>query len=129
MATLHDELLQDFEDSGSEQGDERIEDDFLGDKRVAATNGLLESHTVADMDLDGGDGEGEDEDEEMAGNDPASGKQAPEDPEETKARIEKMQLKGVGDVRSVAGLMKTLEPVLEVSFPTPPLHLSCAVHL
>lgn len=110
MSTLVDELLQDFEDSGSEQGDERHEDDLLGDDHgdVAPTNG---AHENGDMDLDGG--EGEDEDEEMSGFD--SGKKAPEDPEEAKARIEKMQLKGVTDVRSVAGLMKTLEPVLEVS--------------
>jgi U4/U6 small nuclear ribonucleoprotein PRP31 len=40
--------------------------------------------------------------------------------EEVKAKIEKMQLAGVSDVRSVAGLMKTLEPVLEVSeLPSP----------
>ena len=38
-----------------------------------------------------------------------------EDEEETKAKVEKMELGGVDDVRSVAKLMKTLEPVLEVS--------------
>jgi hypothetical protein len=43
-----------------------------------------------------------------------------EDEEETKAKVEKMQLGGVDDVRSVAGLMKSLEPVLEVSTPFPP---------
>lgn len=125
MSTLVDELLQDFEDSGSEQGDERNEYDILGDGNVdvALTNG---AHANGDMDLDGG--EGEDGDEEMSGFD--TGKKAPEDPEEAKARIEKMQLKGVTDVRSVAGLMKTLEPVLEVSpvpgvlKPTPPLPFS-----
>ena len=42
-----------------------------------------------------------------------------EDEEETKARVEKMELKTVSDVRSVAGLMKQLEPVLEVSTPRP----------
>ena len=36
-----------------------------------------------------------------------------EDEEEAKARIEKMQLASVSDVRSVAGLMKQLEPVME----------------
>ncbi|PHH84165.1 hypothetical protein CDD83_2371 [Cordyceps sp. RAO-2017] len=36
-----------------------------------------------------------------------------EDAEVTKARVEKMQLGGVKDVRSVASLMQTLEPVLE----------------
>lgn len=113
MSTLVDELLQDFEDSGSEQGDERNEDDILGGSNVEATNG---SHANGDMDLDGD--EGDDDDEDMGGI-PESGKKAPEDPEEAKERIEKMQLKGVTDVRAVAGLMKTLEPVLEVSQPTP----------
>jgi U4/U6 small nuclear ribonucleoprotein PRP31 len=42
-----------------------------------------------------------------------------EDEEEAKARIEKMQLASVSDVRSVAGLMRQLEPVMEVSKPTP----------
>ncbi|KUI54120.1 U4/U6 small nuclear ribonucleoprotein Prp31 [Cytospora mali] len=107
MSTLVDELLQDFEDSGSEPGDERTEDDFLGaGGGEAPTTG---AHADGDMDLDG-DG-GEEGDEEMGGTDIS--KQAPEDPEEAKARIEKLQLKDVNDVRNVAGLMKTLEPVLE----------------
>lgn len=110
MSTLVDELLQDFEDSGSEQGDERNEDDILGAGDNDAANG---DHASGDMDLDGG--AVEDGDEEMGGM-PDSGKKAAEDPEEAKQRIEKMQLKGVGDVRSVAGLMKILEPVLEVSW-------------
>lgn len=108
MSTLVDELLQDFEDSGSEQGDERNEDDLVGDGDVALTNS---AYADGDMDLDGG--EGEDEDMDMGGFDAV--KKAPEDPEEARARVEKLQLKGVNDVRSVAGLMKTLEPVLEVS--------------
>ncbi|ROV97658.1 hypothetical protein VSDG_04585 [Cytospora chrysosperma] len=106
MSTLVDELLQDFEDSGSEQGDERNEDDFLGPTGGEAPAG---THATGDMDLDG-DG-GEEGDEEMAGTD--TSKQVPEDPDEAKARIEKLQLKDVNDVRNVAGLMKTLEPVLE----------------
>lgn len=109
MSTLVDELLQDFEDSGSEQGDERNEDDFLGGDSVEATN---DAHGEDDMDLDGG--AVQDDDEEMGGV-PSGSKQAPEDPEEAKARIEKMQLKGVDDVSSVARLMKSLEPVLKVS--------------
>lgn len=125
MSTLVDELLQDFEDSGSEQGDERNEDDILGDGDVAPT---ISAHADGDMDLDGGEGEGEDMD--MGGFDAV--KKAPEDPEEAKARVEKMQLKGINDVRFVAGLMKTLEPVLKVSRPcspsvTIPLYRSCEV--
>jgi U4/U6 small nuclear ribonucleoprotein PRP31 len=64
------------------------------------------------MELDG-DEEEVDEDADMAGvNDTAVDV---EDEEETKAKVEKMELGGVDDVRSVAKLMKTLEPVLEVS--------------
>lgn len=113
MSTLVDELLQDFEDSGSEQGDERNEDDILGEGEGDGDGDAANAdHTNGDMDLDGG--AVEDDDEEMGGM-PGAGKKTTEDPEEAKQRIEKMQLKGVGDVRSVAGLMKTLEPVLEVS--------------
>lgn len=108
MSTLVDELLNDFEDSGSDVGEELNEHDLLGGAD-APTNGL---HGNGDMDIDGEGGE--DQDEEMGG---VSAAAADEDPEETKARVEKMQLKGVDDVRSVASLMKTLEPVLEVSDP------------
>lgn len=122
MSTLVDELLQDFEDSGSEQGDERNEDGILGgddadgEADADAANGGDHHTNGGDMDLDGGAVQ-EDDNEEMGGmpSSSSSGKKAAEDPEEAKQRIEKMQLKGVGDVRSVAGLMKTLEPVLEVS--------------
>ena len=61
-----------------------------------------------------------DEDEEMVG--AQISELDVEDEEEAKAKVEKMQLGGVDDVRSVAGLMKTLEPVLEVS--THPYFLS-----
>ena len=60
-----------------------------------------------------GDEEEVDEDEEMSG--VADTGADVEDEEETKAKVEKMELGAVDDVRSVARLMKTLEPVLEVS--------------
>ena len=110
MSTLADELLQDFEDSGSEGADERNDDEFQG--ADSATNGVLAD---GDLDMDGA----EEEDEEMDGM-PDTSKQAPEDADEAKARVEKMQLGGVDDVRSVANLMKSLEPVLEVSNPYSP---------
>jgi len=56
--------------------------------------------------------EEDDEDEEMLNG--SNGMEDAQDQEETKAKVEKMQLGGVSDVRNVAGLMKTLEPVLEV---------------
>lgn len=119
MSTLVDELLQDFEDSESEQGDERNEDDFLGDDVLKANN---DEPGEYDMDLDGG---AVGSDDEKMGGVPSGSKQAPEDPEEARARIEKMQLKGVNDVSSVARLMKSLEPVLQVSQPPqlPDIHI------
>jgi U4/U6 small nuclear ribonucleoprotein PRP31 len=117
MSTLADELLQDFEDSGSE-GEEQQNGGLFADEEDSKTglNGHASNLTGADgggMELDG-DEEDVDEDEEMAGMNDAV-KDMPDDEEEAKAKVEKMQLRGVDDVRSVAGLMKTLDPVLEVS--------------
>jgi len=125
MATLMDELLNDFEDSGSE---EETAPEVLQDDGVTAgpsANGLLKKPMATGADggiiLDGDEEEVE-EDEEML--DSATANRAAdefEDEEEAKARIEKMQLRGVNDVRSVASLMKTLQPVLEVCESQSPL--------
>ena len=113
MSTLADELLNDFEDSGSE-GEPESGDLFPeaeGHAPIANGNG-------GSMELDGDEEEVE-EDEDMA--ETGNELDVMDDEEVTKAKVEKMQLGGVDDVRSVAGLMKTLEPVLEVS--TPPSQL------
>lgn len=113
MSTLADELLQDFEGSGSEAGD-GPDDDLFGEAGLSAgahTNGQdAAMEEMRDEDAD------EDEDADMADGadiDTASGT----DGDDAKARIEKMQLGNVRDVRAVAGLMSTLTPVLEVSAP------------
>ena len=116
MATIADELLNDFDDSGSEQGD-------AGDDQ---NDGLFGADAVSPPDLKGSEQNGQsgmdlDDDEEEVG-DAALDGGAPshlkldnvEDEEETKARVEKMQLADVGDVRSVARLMRQLKPVVEV---------------
>lgn len=115
MSTLADELLQDFEDSGSEGEGEDNAHLFADPEEVALSmNGNATRFSGAsEMELDG-DEEAVDEDDEMAGM-TSGAVDATEDEETTKAKVEKMQLGGVDDVRSVAGLMKTLEPVLEVS--------------
>ncbi len=111
MSTLVDELLNDFEDSGSER-EEGQQDGFLQDgASPPATNGRPHP-PGGSMILDGD--EEEVEDEEMDGGPVDGGAVDVEDEEEAKAKVEKMQLGGVNDVRSVAGLMKTLEPVLQV---------------
>lgn len=121
MTTIADELLNDFEDSGGEEeADDGLQQDGFLDGPSA--NGLrpaesTEAQDNGGMELDG-DEEEVDDGEDMQGDSAMTGREA-EDEEETKARVEKMQLGAVGDVRSVAGLMKTLEPVLEVS-DTPP---------
>ena len=109
MSTLADELLNDFEDSGS---------DGEGGKEEQENGGLFpdnENRTLHLSKENGGmelDGDEEDVDEEMA---ELNTKDDIEDEEETKAKVEKMQLGDVDDVRTVAGLMKKLEPVLKVS--------------
>ena len=111
MSTLADELLNDFEDSGSDGEGEQQTGFLQDDATPPATNGAHASERSMVLD---GDEEDVDEDEEMDGA-PLNGAVADvEDEEEAKAKVEKMQLGGVNDVRSVAGLMKTLEPVLEV---------------
>ncbi len=100
MSTLVDELLQDFEDSGSEAGDDR-DDDGLGDAEGSALMGIN-----GDVEIDAADLMSSDEDDEMEDADHDQG---------AKDSELKMQLGPIGDLRSVASLVKTLEPVLEVS--------------
>lgn len=123
MATLADELLNDFEDSGDENEEQSTEipqDDGVASLFPGEASAAQPRTAVQDrgMDLDD-DEEDEDDEELMDGAATKQARDAPEDEEETKARVEKMQLGNVSDVRSVAGLMKTLQPVLDVS-PTPP---------
>ncbi|KAG6065159.1 hypothetical protein E4U32_007711 [Claviceps aff. humidiphila group G2b] len=99
MSTVADELLNDFGSSG----DEAEEHD---------NGGLIrdEAHKNGDFDAMDIDGENEDESDDAA--EGGEMKDA-EDTEATKAKVEKMQLGAVKDVRSVASLMATLEPILE----------------
>jgi len=123
MATLADELLNDFEDSGSEQedGQDGGQDTSLGDEKPTSAQS-------PGLELDGDEEADEDEgDEELAARN-AAGHDAADDEDDTKAKIEKMRLGGVRDVRSVAGLMKTLQPVLEVCLAFCPTCDTC-VHL
>lgn len=114
MATLADELLNDFEDSGSEDEGNKETGGFLqqdqGDESTERANGGME--------LDGDEEEVKDENEELDLLGVPKGESAGDrtEEEEAKDKIEKMELGGVSDVRSVAGLMKTLEPILDVSY-------------
>lgn len=106
MSTLADELLQDFEDTGSEGGDDQQDDGFV--------DGYADGgNSLRDVGMDGDDSDDEEKDVDMDAPDHNNVVETTDDPEEAKAKIEKMQLGGVRDIRNVAGLMKTLEPVLE----------------
>jgi U4/U6 small nuclear ribonucleoprotein PRP31 len=112
MSTLADELLNDFEDSGDENEDRGLQDDG----HANGTNGHPHDHDEAGSPV----GAGHDETMEDAEEDEdAAREDMMEDEDETKAKVEKMHLGAVRDVRSVAGLMKILQPVLDVSPPTP----------
>lgn len=115
MATLADELLADFDDSGSD-GEGQQNGDFMDDDEdgTSKSNGLIRANNDGmGMDLDGDEDDGGDGDEEMSG----MVMDGEDDEEEAKAKVEKMKLGNVEDVRSVARLMKQLEPILEVSNP------------
>lgn len=117
MATIADELLNDFGVSGDENDEEQLDSTYLDNyaDQNGDGKGALGEGQYAGMELDG-DEEEPDDDVEGHVNLKA---EVEEDAEETKARIEKMELHNVSDVRSVAGLMKQLEPLLEVSLPMP----------
>lgn len=107
MSNDADDLLLDFADSGDEAEEEQ-------------NDGLVKDQEATD------DREGDRDAMEVDGDAAAKGDDESdtelsdiEDSEATKAKVEKMQLGGVKDVRSVASLMQTLEPVLEVSTNSP----------
>lgn len=117
MATLADELLNDFEDSGDEQNEDQ--NGFGAHDAEQQPDGTaahidVEQGIVVDanedvMSEDGGAGE-----EEIARlKDAVAEAEDSDDEVVQKAKVERMQLGGVSDVRSVAGLMKTLQPVLD----------------
>lgn len=112
MSTLADELLQDFEDSGSEHGDEQNDLGLDGD----SSNGLANGDSKNDDDemvLDG-DEEPPEEDDEMGGLNGAA-IDPMDDEDEAKAKVEKLQLGNVKDIRKVTTVMDRLEPLLKVS--------------
>lgn len=124
MSTLADELLNDFEDSGSDEDADR-RNGFLHDepsspppsaaRQSSTLNGSTEGIV---MDVDEEEDDDDDEDMELgnAGSRVSDSVEPADDEEEAKAKVEKMHLGGVSDVRNVAGLMKILEPVLEVGY-------------
>lgn len=110
MSTVADDLLNDFGSSGDEAEDQE-------------NDGLTQTEDgPADRDANAMEVDGQQDDEDEAHL--KKGDADADDPEATKAKIEKMQLGAVKDVRSVASLMQTLEPILEVSQAPCPFYLA-----
>ncbi|KAI1297589.1 hypothetical protein F5Y03DRAFT_386883 [Xylaria venustula] len=109
MSTLADELLQDFEDSGSENGDAQNDDGLDLDSAPVVSPEANRQEDGGDMMLDGDEEEEADEDEEMGD----GIVNALEDEEAAKARVEKLQLGNVNDVRKVTSVMDRLDPLLK----------------
>lgn len=122
MSTLADELLNDFEDSGDENEDQTLQDHEPTD----TLNGNHHDDNEGDVPENAANDEIMEEDEEEKEFVQAD---VLEDEDETKAKVEKMHLGLVRDVRSVAGLMKTLQPVLDVSSYHACVPCLCGLHL
>ncbi|THW26818.1 Nop domain-containing protein [Aureobasidium pullulans] len=112
MATIADELLNDFESDAEDENQESLEGDIMTHS-ILRPSDPSDAHGEGGMELDGDEEEPDDEEGDDAA--PNGKIQETETEEEARARVEKMDLGAVGDVRSVANLMKTLQPVLEVS--------------
>ncbi|KAK3330330.1 hypothetical protein B0H66DRAFT_466602 [Apodospora peruviana] len=121
MSTLADEFLQDLEDSGSEAGGEEHGDDFLDD---ASHSHGLRKYGDTDMNdaLPNGDEDEDgtgmadddyDDDEFMLGGADGDASHGHGDADQATPKVDMTKLSEVRDVRTVAGLMKTLTPVLE----------------
>lgn len=131
-SSLAADLLADFNDDSDNEEALDIEN---GDLDAFDTNARRTKARELSPDGDDEEDEDEDGDREMGGAPRIwSGTKGPkylkseladdDDEEARKAKVEKMRLGGVDDIRSVAGLMKVLEPVLEVHnhpalFPAP----------
>ncbi|KAL7628263.1 U4/U6-U5 snRNP complex subunit prp31 [Parahypoxylon ruwenzoriense] len=111
MSTLAEELLQDFEDSGSENGEDQ-NDVGLDLEGPAVGSPASHENDHGDMILDGDEEEEPDEDEEMGGMHGGL-TDSMEDEEATKAKVEKMQLGGIKDIRKVTTVMDRLDPLLK----------------
>ncbi|EEH45728.2 U4/U6-U5 snRNP complex subunit PRP31 [Paracoccidioides brasiliensis Pb18] len=114
MATLADELLNDFEDSGSEDEHKLANNLFQDGVTQDGLDGGIETRGEG-MELDGDEEEVDDEEADGDAVIDPSGKLAQEmgEAEATKAKVDKMRFGAVSDVRNVANLMKTLQPILD----------------
>lgn len=125
MSSVAEDLLNDFGGSGDEA------DDFEQDGLAPIDEGAGEDKADDDaMQVDGAKG-----DAAADGSDDAAQDAAADDDEANvdggvseaqKARVDKMKLGAVNDVRKVASLMQTLEPILKVRYFYTDGHVRCA---
>lgn len=109
MATLADELQNDFADSGSDRGEdvENDVDDTASGLNVRSAYGIME--------------EDEDDEDENMGEEPGDSEPKvvllDEAEEEEEARLNSDSVMGreSKDMRGVANFMRSMEPILEVS--------------
>ncbi|KAM0722878.1 hypothetical protein Q7P37_001076 [Cladosporium fusiforme] len=114
MTTVAEDLLNDFE-SGDENDEDQQNGELFADHGYSEEDGAFKPSAAPNgdhMELEGDEERQDEEDPNVAAPSHLKMEDA-EDEEEAKARIEKMQLANVADVRSVAGLMRQLEPVIE----------------
>ena len=129
MSTLEEELLNDFADSGSE-GEAEQQNGLLNDEATPTTNGTKERFNgLNEMDVDEEEDLDGDDDMDIGGLSRSDAYADADDEEEAKAKVERMQFGGVKDVQSVAKLMKTSEPVLEVCLTTPGVLMKLEVYI
>ncbi|KAI4149901.1 MAG: hypothetical protein LQ340_004382 [Diploschistes diacapsis] len=120
MATLADELLNDFDESDSE-GEDGPDHGLFERNRAISTDGTAPTLGGAEMVVDEDEDVADETNEKML-NDVEDA----DDAEEAKNQVEKMQFRGFSDVRSVTTIKLSLEPILEVS--CPPAHHSKLQH-
>ncbi|KAI5793227.1 hypothetical protein EDC01DRAFT_655611 [Geopyxis carbonaria] len=116
QSSLAADLLADFNESDDEEVDDNGTPDISNGFADQPNGHRSRSNDFMELDGDEEDDGDEDGDSKMgnSGREPATADLSVDDDEETrKAKVEGMHLASVNDVRSVAGLMKVLEPVLE----------------
>jgi U4/U6 small nuclear ribonucleoprotein PRP31 len=116
MATLADELLADLMSDGSDADD----NEFVDEEEQYRANGgdaELDDHNGNEHEANGNDHMSMDGIISAAAGGSSAVADA-EDQDEAEALVKTMHnLRGINDIRSVSGLMKSLKPVIEVSYP------------
>jgi U4/U6 small nuclear ribonucleoprotein PRP31 len=121
MSTAVDELLQDFEDSGDEAGADGLLPDADENSDEDGGNGARDMTMDVDRDGDGDDGDdGDGGDDDGSRDGPGRRRHATttdgdgDNQDSARARAERAEFRsrGINEIRSVARLIETMQPVL-----------------